>query len=163
MPQNIKNIKIEESTLRAWSPDVNHDIKVAIYDLLEENYFHLLDSDENFFDIIFKLEENKLTLKVFSISNEINLRSITVNVKKLRKLIREYIILCDSYYLAIKSAPVAKLEAIDMGRRSLHDQASEEFIEKVKNYIDVDLNTARRFITLISVLQRKPSNSFDLY
>jgi len=50
-----------------------------------------------------------------------------------------------------------------MGRRSLHDQASEEFIEKVKNYIDVDLNTARRFITLISVLQRKSSNSFDLY
>ena len=163
MSQNIKNIKIEESTFRAWSPEVNHDIKVAIYDLLEENYFHLLDSEENFFDIIFKLEENKLTLKVFSISNEINLRSITVNVKKLRKLIREYIILCDSYYLAIKSAPAAKLETIDMGRRSLHDQASEEFIEKVKNYIDVDLNTARRFITLISVLQRKPSNSFDLY
>ncbi len=163
MSQNIKNIKIEESTLGVWSPDVNHDIKIAIYDLLEENYFHLLDSDENFFDIIFKLEENKLTLKVFSISDEISLRSITVNVKKLRKLIREYIILCDSYYLAIKSAPVAKLEAIDMGRRSLHDQASEEFIEKVKNYIDIDLNTARRFITLISVLQRKSSNSFDLY
>ena len=122
-----------------------------------------MDSDENFFDVIFKLEENKLTLKVFSISNEINLRSITVNVKKLRKLIREYIILCDSYYLAIKSAPAAKLEAIDIGRRSLHDEASEEFIEKVKNYVDVDLNTARRFITLISVLQRKPSNSFDLY
>ena len=135
MSQNIKNIKIEESTLGVWSPDVNHDIKIAIYDLLEENYFHLLDSDENFFDIIFKLEENKLTLKVFSISDEISLRSITVNVKKLRKLIREYIILCDSYYLAIKSAPVAKLEAIDMGRRSLHDQASEEFIEKVKSYI----------------------------
>ena len=163
MSQNIKNIKIEESTLGVWSRDVNHDIKIAIYDLLEENYFHLLDSDENFFDIIFKLEENKLTLKVFSISDEISLRSITVNVKKLRKLIREYIILCDSYYLAIKSAPVAKLEAIDMGRRSLHDQASEEFIEKVKNYIDIDLNTARRFITLISVLQRKSSNSFDLY
>ena len=163
MSQNIKNIKIEESTLGVWSPDVNHDIKIAIYDLLEENYFHLLDSDENFFDIIFKLEENKLTLKVFSISDEISLRSITVNVKKLRKLIREYIILCDSYYLAIKSAPTAKLEAIDMGRRSLHDQASEEFIEKVKSYIDVDLNTARRFITLISVLQRKSSNSFDLY
>ena len=163
MSQNIKNIKIEESKLGVWSPDVNHDIKIAIYDLLEENYFHLLDSDENFFDIIFKLEENKLTLKVFSISNEINLRSITVNVKKLRKLIREYIILCDSYYLAIKSAPAAKLEAIDFGRRSLHDQASEEFIEKVKNYVDVDLNTARRFITLISVLQRKSSNSFDLY
>ena len=150
MSQNIKNIKIEESKLGAWNPDVNHDIKVAIYDLLEENYFHLLDSDENFFDVSFKLEENKLTIKVFSISNEINLRSITVNVKKLRKLIREYIILCDSYYLAIKSAPAAKLEAIDMGRRSLHDQASEEFIEKVKNYIDVDLNTARRFITLIT-------------
>ena len=96
MSQNIKNIKIEESTLGVWSPEVNHDIKVAIYDLLEENYFDLLDSDEKFFDIIFKLEENKLTLKVFSISNEINLRSITVNVKKLRKLIREYIILCDS-------------------------------------------------------------------
>ena len=163
MSQNIKNIKIEESTLGVWSPDVNHDIKIAIYDLLEENYFHLLDSDENFFDIIFKLEENKLTLKVFSISDEISLRSITVNVKKLRKLIREYIILCDSYYLAIKSAPASKLEAIDFGRRSLHDQASEEFIEKVKNYVDIDLNTARRFITLISVLQRKSSNSFDLY
>ena len=163
MSQNIKNIKLEESTLGVWSPEVNHDIKVAIYDLLEENHFHLLDSDEKFFDIIFKLEENKLTLEVFSISNEINLRSITVNVKKLRKLIREYIILCDSYYLAIKSAPASKLEAIDFGRRSLHDQASEEFIEKVKNYVDVDLNTARRFITLISVLQRKSSNSFDLY
>ena len=163
MSQNIKNIKIEESTLGVWSPDVNHDIKVAIYDLLEENYFHLLGSDEDLFNLILQLEENKLTLKIFSISNEINLRSITVNVKKLRKLIREYIILCDSYYLAIKSAPIGKLETIDVGRKSLHDQASEEFIEKVKNYVDVDLNTARRFITLISVLQRKSSNSFDSY
>ena len=163
MSQNIKDIKLDEKTSGPWTPETDHDLKIAIYDLLEKNYFRLLDSEENNFRLIFKLDENQLTLEVFSLDNEINLRSIIVNVKKLRKLLREYIILCDSYFTAIKSAPISKVEAIDVGRRSLHDQASEELIEKCGNYIDMDLNTARRFVTLISIIQRKALPGMDFY
>ncbi len=163
MSQYIKNIRLKEHRQLAYTPESNHDIKIAIYDLIEENYFVLLESKEIIFDVDFKLEENSLTLEIFSSGKEISLRSITVNVKKLLKHIREYIILCDSYYSAIKSAPVSKLEAIDVGRRSLHDLASEELIEKLKNYIDLDLNTARRFVTLISVLQRNSAVNYDSF
>ena len=163
MSQNIKNIEFDDNKSDFRSTEINHDLKVAIYDLIEKNYFVLLDSNEKSFKIGIKLTENNLTIDVFSDVKEISLRSITVNVKKLLKLLREYIILCDSYYSAIKSAPVSKVEAIDMGRRSLHDLASEEFIKKLKNHIDIDLNTATRFVTVISVLLRGSSSGFDSY
>ena len=79
------------------TPETDHDLKAAIYDILEENNFNLT----------FKLADNKLTLVIFSIPQEISLRSITVNVKKLGTLIKKYIILCDSYYSAIKTAPIS--------------------------------------------------------
>ena len=96
MSQNIKNIKLAEKKLRTWTPEADCDLKAAIYDLLEENYFHLLNKEENNFNLTFKLADNKLTLVIFSIPQEISLRSITVNVKKLGTLIKKYIILCDS-------------------------------------------------------------------
>ena len=107
MSQNIKDIKLAEKKLRTWTPEADHDLKAVIDDLLEENYFHLLNNEENNFDLTFKLADNKLTLVIFSIPQEISLRSITVNVKKLGTLIKEYIILCDSYYSAIKTAPIS--------------------------------------------------------
>ena len=107
MSQNIKDIKLAEKKLRTWTPEADCDLKAAIYDLLEENYFHLLNKEENNFNFTFKLADNKLTLVIFSIPQEISLRSITVNVKKLDTLIKKYIILCDSYYSAIKTAPIS--------------------------------------------------------
>jgi uncharacterized protein (UPF0262 family) len=163
MSQSIKNFKLLESKQLAWTAETNHDLKVAIYDLLEQNYCLLLNRKEKIFNIAFQIEETNMTLEFFSFPEEISLRSITVNVRKLLKIVREYIVLCDSYYSAIKSSPVAKVEAMDVGRRSLHDLASKEFIEKLKKYIDMDLNTARRFVTLISILLRSSSASFDTY
>ena len=107
MSQNIKYIKLAEKKLRTWTLEVGRDLKAAIYDLMEENNFYLLNNEENNFNLTFKLADNKLTLVIFYIPQEISLRSITVNVKKLGTLIKKYIILCDSYYSAIKTAPIS--------------------------------------------------------
>ena len=82
-------------------------------------------------------------------------KSISINLNSINKILKEYILLCNSYYDAIKSAPVQKVEALDMGRRSLHDDASHELLAKLKQYAYMDFSTARRFTTLLSIIYRK--------
>ena len=128
---------------------------MAVYDIIEDNSFKLLGSDIIEYDIEFLFKENMLIVSVNSFSNKNNLKTFSVNITSLIKLLKEYIILCNSYYDSIKSAPIQKVEALDMGRRSLHDDASYDLINKLKEHIDIDFGTSRRFITLFSIIQRK--------
>ena len=155
MKSNIHSINFKEVILSGLNTSNDMDIKVAIYDILEENSFSLIDSDENFFTISLWLQENIVTFIVNSRQSKINLKTVSINFKSVSKILKEYIILCDSYYDSIKSAPIQKVEALDMGRRSLHDDASHDLLSKLKGNIDMSFDTARRFITLFSIIQRK--------
>jgi len=155
MTINIHSIVFKEVILNGLNTSNDMDIKVAIYDILEENSFSLIDSCENIFEITLWLQENILTLIVNSHSSQINLQTVSINFKSISKVLKEYIILCDSYYDSIKSAPLQKVEALDMGRRSLHDDASHDLLNKLKGNINMGFDTARRFITLFSIIQRK--------
>jgi uncharacterized protein (UPF0262 family) len=155
MKNNINKIKFQKDIINGLNTATDMDIKVAIYDILEENSFSLINTDEKNFIIILWLQENILTFVVNSYISHINLRTVSVNFKSVSKILKDYIILCDSYYESIKSAPMQKVEALDMGRRSLHDDASHDLLNKLKDHIDMDFNTARRFITLFSLIQRK--------
>ena len=155
MKNNIHSIKFKEVILNGLNTSNDMDIKVAIYDILEENAFSLVDSDENFFTIILWLQENILTFIINSQQSKIHLKTVSINFKSVSKILKEYIILCDSYYDSIKSAPIQKVEALDMGRRSLHDDASHDLLSKLKGNIDMSFDTARRFITLFGIIQRK--------
>ena len=155
MNSNIHSIKFKEVILNGLNTSNDMDIKVAIYDILEENSFSLIDLDENLFTISLWLQENIVTFIVNSQQSKIHLKTVSINFKSVSKILKEYIILCDSYYDSIKSAPIQKVEALDMGRRSLHDDASHDLLSKLKGNIDMGFDTARRFVTLFSIIQRK--------
>lgn len=155
MKNSIKTIKFEKVIINGLNTKNDKDIKVGIYDILEDNAFSVVGSNEEYFDITLSLQENNLTFVITSYNTQINLSSVSFNIKSISKILKEYIILCNSYYESIKSAPIQKVEALDMGRRSLHDDASHILVNKLKEYIVMDFNTARRFITLFSIIQRK--------
>jgi len=155
MKNNIKTIKFENVIINGLNTKNDKDIKVGIYDILEDNVFSVIGSNEEYFDITLSLQENNLTFVITSYNTQINLSSVSFNIKSISKILKEYIILCNSYYESIKSAPIQKVEALDMGRRSLHDDASHILVNKLKEYIVMDFKTARRFITLFSIIQRK--------
>jgi len=155
MKNNIHSIVFKEVILNGLNTSNDMDIKVAIYDILEDNSFSLINSSETIFTIKLWLQENILTFIVVSKDSKINLKTISINFKSISKILKEYIILCDTYYDSIKSAPMQKVEALDMGRRSLHDDASHDLLNKLKGDIVMGFDTARRFITLFSIIQRK--------
>ena len=155
MKSNIHSINFKEVIVSGLNTSNDMDIKVAIYDILEENSFSLIDLDENLFTISLWLQENIVTFIVSSQQSKIHLKTVSINFKSVSKILKEYIILCDSYYDSIKSAPIQKVEALDMGRRSLHDDASHDLLSKLKGNINMGFDTARRFVTLFSIIQRK--------
>ena len=155
MKNNINGLAFKEVILNGLNTVIDMDIKVAIYDILEDNSFFLNDSDENIFTINLWLQENILTFIVYPKDSKIKLKTVSINFKSISKILKDYIKLCDSYYDSIKSAPMQKVEALDMGRRSLHDDASHDLLNKLKGNIDMGFDTARRFITLFSIIQRK--------
>ena len=155
MKNNIKKISFEESNFKSLNIATDKDIKVAIYDIIEDNSFKLLGSDISEYNLEVLFAENILKISVNSALTKINIKTFSINIGSLNKILKDYIKLCNSYYESIKSAPVQKVEALDMGRRSLHDDASHDLINKVKDDIDMDFTTARRFITLFSIIQRK--------
>ena len=169
MKNNIKTIKFEKVIINGLNTKNDKDIKVGIYDILEDNAFSVVGSNEEYFDITLSLQENNLTFVITSYNTKINLNSVSFNIKSISKILKEYIILCNSYYESIKLAPIQKVEALDMGRRSLHDDASHILVNKLKEYIVMDFNTARRFIfvsdvseAITTVLGRKGIEIFNV-
>tara|TARA_B100000686_G_scaffold342408_1_gene421497 strand:+ start:6705 stop:7196 length:492 start_codon:yes stop_codon:yes gene_type:complete len=154
MKNNIKkiNIDIQNSNLGL---EKDNDLKVAIYDIVNDNIFYLLDFKEKEYNMNIKVIENLLILNLLTNETSKTLTQISLNLKSINKILKEYVALCNSYYDAIKSAPVQKVEALDMGRRSLHDDASHELLAKLEQYAYMDFNTARRFITFLSIVYRK--------
>ena len=155
MSKNIKNIEIVIKSFSNFTIKQDKDIKIAVNDIIEDNDFHVLDIDEKEYSIKLEIIENMLVLDLQSTKTNKIYKSISINLNSINKILKEYILLCNSYYDAIKSAPIQKVEALDMGRRSLHDDASHELLAKLKQYAYMDFSTARRFTTLLSIIYRK--------
>ena len=149
-------ISLDETSIRRSTPDVEHERAVAIYDLLEENCFAPEGHDGGPYALSLAIVENKL---VFDIrepdSGGAQAVSHILSLTPFRKVIRDYFLICESYYQAIKTASPSRIEAIDMGRRGVHDEGSRILIERLKGKISVDFDTARRLFTLICVLHWK--------
>lgn len=130
---------------------IEHDRAVAIYDLLEDNLFRPLGRQEGPYRLILSVVENRLAFDIRSAENAplvVHVLSLT----PLRKLVKDYFLLCDSYYQAIRSGSPSRIEAIDMGRRALHDEGSQILKDRLADKIEMDFGTARRLFTLIAVL-----------
>ena len=144
-------VTLDEASIGRNAPDIEHERKVAIFDLLEKNYFELDDRPAGPYTLHISIAENRLVFAV-SDSDAEPLMSFLLSLSPFRRLVKDYFIMVDSYHQAIKTAPPSRIEAIDMGRRGLHDEGSHLLMERLKGKITVDFDTARRLFTLICVL-----------
>lgn len=148
--ERIVNITLDEHSILRRSADVEHERAVAIYDLLESNHF-APQGLTGPYHLHIGIEEDRL---VFDIRDPANnpLEKVVLAQRLFRQIVKDYFLVCDSYYSAIKTASPSRIEALDMGRRGLHDEGSELLRERLQGKVDVDFDTARRLFTLICVL-----------
>ncbi len=150
-PWRIAGITLDEHTVVRRSPDIEHERAVAIFDLLEENYFKPASNRAGPYHLHLSIEENRLNIEVRSVADGES-ETIVLPLAPFRGIVRDYFMVCESYYEAIRRSSLAQIEAIDMGRRSLHNEGSSLLIERLGDRVEIDLDTARRLFTLICVL-----------
>ena len=147
----IAGITLDERTVVRRNPDVEHERAIAIFDLLEENLFRPAGLPPGPYHLHLSIEDNRLVLGIETAARQ-PLDRVVLPLQAFRKIVRDYFLICESYYDAIKRLSPSQIEAIDMGRRGLHNEAAELLIERLAERIEVDLPTARRLFTLICVL-----------
>lgn len=148
----IVHVVLDERTVVRRKPEVEHERAVAIFDLLEENSFEPVGfADQGPFILHLSIEDNRLALDIQTEDGS-PLTRILLPLSPFRTIIRDYFLICESYYNAIKRSTPAQIEALDMGRRGLHNEGSELLQERLTDKITLDLATARRLFTLICVL-----------
>ena len=147
-------VTLDENSIGRSSRDVEHERAVAIYDLLEENTFTPADNAEGPFALRLSITGSRL---MFDIRREDGspVMAHLLSLSPLRRIVKDYFTVCDSYYAAIRTATPDRIEALDMGRRSLHDAGSELLMERLKRKVAIDFDTARRLFTLFCVLHWK--------
>jgi uncharacterized protein (UPF0262 family) len=142
--QRLQTVELDDESLAAASRDQEQERQIAIFDLLEQNYFHPEGADHGPYDL-----RMGLVLDVRGPNYE---RRHILSLSPFRSLIKDYFLICESYYQAIRSSTPTQIEALDMGRRGLHNEASELLQTRLAGKIDTDLDTARRLFTLICAL-----------
>ena len=138
----------------ARSSGIEHEREVAIFDILESNFFSLDGRDEGPYTLNLAIAEDRLVLAVGQPESD-SVFTVVLSLTPLRRVMKDYFIVCESYYRAIRTAPPSRIQAIDMGRRALHDEGSRVLLERLKGKITVDNDTARRLFTLICALHWK--------
>lgn len=148
------SVELDEASIGRASPDIEHERAVAIYDLIEENRFALAGHDGGPYALRLSIQEKRLVLDV---RDEIGEPVVThiLSLTPFRRIVRDYFMVCESYFQMIRTASPSRIEAVDMGRRGIHNEGSRILTERLQGKIDVDFDTARRLFTLICVLHWK--------
>lgn len=157
-PDDTRNcvvaVTLDEDSIGRSGPDIEHERAIAIYDLIEKNLFAPQGAAEGPFTLHIGINDNRL---MFDIRKQdgtpvvVHLMSLT----PFRRIVKDYFMICDSYHQAIRTATPDKIEAIDMGRRGIHDEGSRTLMERLEGKVRIDFETARRLFTLVSVLHWK--------
>ncbi|AUW58377.1 hypothetical protein C1T17_09950 [Sphingobium sp. SCG-1] len=154
----IIDIELDQRTIIWRNADVEQERRIAIFDLLEENYFAPLRSHADGYAGPYKVrlgvEEGRLVIDIGR-EDGTPLETIILGLARFRRPIKDYFAICDSYYQAIRAATPQQIETIDMARRGIHNEAAEILKERLDGKIDVDFDTARRLFTLLCVLHIK--------
>jgi uncharacterized protein (UPF0262 family) len=148
--RNVK-ITLDERSVVRRNADIEHERAVAIFDLLEENNFAVAGDAPGPFHLHLGIEENRLVFDIRSAAEE-PVDRVLVPLTPFRGIVKDYFLVCETYFQAIRTASPSRIEAIDMGRRALHNEGSELLRERVAERVTIDLNTARRLFTLVCVL-----------
>ena len=154
MKQRLVSVTLDEASIGRSNPDVEHERAVAIYDLLEQNTFQPVGHDGGPYALHLSINSNRLVFDI-RLEDGTPVMAHLFSLTPLRRIVKDYYIICDSYYQAIRTATPDKIEAIDMGRRAIHNDGSHILMERLQDKVTVDLDTARRLFTLICVLHWK--------
>lgn len=154
----IIDIKLDEHTILWRSADIEQERRIAIFDILEGNFFSPARQHEDGYAgpyrLMLRVEEGRLALELAR-EDESPLEAVILGLGRFRRLIRDYFAICDSYYQAVRVATAQQIETVDMARRAIHNEGAELLKERLDGKIEVDFDTARRLFTLICVLHIK--------
>jgi uncharacterized protein (UPF0262 family) len=152
-PKNrLFEIHLDEQSIRRSNANVDHEREVAIFDILDNNSFALQERDDGPYKLTLGIIDDRLVLTVGN-GTTATLITHMLSLTPLKRVMKDYFIICDSYYQAIRTLPPSKIQAIDMGRRGLHDEGSQLLTTRLEGKISLDNDTARRLFTLICALQ----------
>jgi uncharacterized protein (UPF0262 family) len=153
-PQNtprLIDVQLVEKTVVRRRPEAEHERKVAIFDLIEANRFSPDVDHPGPYKLYLSAEETRLIFDIRA-PDDVELARVPLALQPFRGIVKDYFKVCESYYQAIKTATPSRIEAIDMGRRGLHDEGSRLLKTELAGRIDIDHDTARRLFTLLCVL-----------
>ncbi|MHA7773900.1 UPF0262 family protein [Roseibium sp. M-1] len=150
----LVDVVLDEASIARSTPEVEHDRAVAIYDLIEENSFQPVGHPVAKYVLNLSVVEKKLVFRIRTDSDE-EVVTHVLSLSPLRKIVKDYDLICESYYEAIRHATPSQIEAIDMGRRGVHNEGSAVLMERLEGKIEVDMQTARRLFTLVYALHWK--------
>ena len=153
--ERLMHIEFDEGSGGHPSPDVEQERRIAVYDLVENNSFApSAGATRGPYSLRLKIADSRLILALTTAAGEA-VQDISLSMRPFRSLMKDYATVCESYLEAIKTAPRARIEAFDMGRRALHDEGSELLRQRLKDGVELDFDTARRLFTLIYVLHMR--------
>ena len=152
--KRLVSVNLDEASIGRSSPDIEHEREVAIYDLLEMNHFAPVGHDGGPYALHLSVNGNRLVFDI-RLEDGSPVMAHLFSLSPLRRIVKDYYMICDSYYAAIRTATPDKIEAIDMGRRGVHNEGSVILMERLKDKVSLDMDTARRLFTLICVLHWK--------
>jgi len=150
----LSEVFLDEATIPRGAIDLDHERAVAIFDLIEENAFGVPGRDDGPYTLTISQEESKLTFDVRTSDGE-QAVSIVVSMTPFRPLLKDYFMVCETYYSAIRTASPRQIEAIDRERTKLHNEGADLMHQRLQEKLTIDQNTARRLFTLVSTLRWK--------
>ena len=153
-PFRLVGIALDEASVVRRTREIEQEREIAIYDLLESNSFTPAGSGGGPYSLVLAIEENRLVFDI-RLSDDAPHGKVMLSLTPFRRVVKDYFLVCESYYKAIRNAPPSQIEALDMGRRGLHDEGSKLLQQRLAGKIELDFDTARRLFTLICVLHLK--------
>jgi uncharacterized protein (UPF0262 family) len=153
MTQNrhIADVRLDDASLSAQTADGEHERRVAIFDLLEANSFDVIDGPDGPYALALSVVDQKLIFDV-KLLDGTDVRIFMLSLSPFKRVVRDYFMICESYHQAIRQATPTQIEAIDMGRRGLHNEGSRLLETRLEGKVKLDFDTARRLFTLICAL-----------
>ncbi|MCY6382437.1 UPF0262 family protein [Hoeflea prorocentri] len=146
----LSEVTLDESIGRS-TPDVEHERAVAIFDLIEENSFEPVGHGGGPYKLQLSLVDSKLVFTI-TLEDDAAVATHILSLTPFRRIVKDYFMICESYYEAIRSSTPSQIEAIDMGRRGIHNEGSQTLMDRLNGKITIDFDTARRLFTLVCVL-----------
>ncbi len=151
-PFRLIAVNLDKASLGSHAAEADHERRVAIFDLLEENRFELVNGPAGPYKLCLAMTEQRLAFAITTEESSEPCATFLLSLNPFRRVVKDYFLVCEKYFESIKTAPPSRIEALDMGRRALHDEGSKLVIERLDGKVRMDVATSRRLFTLLCAL-----------